>query len=312
MGRSRSIFDRRRTFAPPALLGVTAALSIVLFLLPAGGASAGSVRAVREWTYNSSLAKDKGGWDGGARLWNWAGGSDAVAPPPNKVDWVRDGRIKFNAVDTNLDLYGACCWLRQDGPPLDMGTADSLQYEITISNYSISPVLAGWDGIAVPAHFRLKGSTGAHDDLYLEIYLCGEGLNCPLAWAFMDPFGDGNRAIKAVGFFPGIGSDHYMVRAPALPQYCSVTRNQDGTTTFRIDVRSLAREAIAKYNTFPYFRGHRLADFEFWRAETFAEAGYLGIPGGTRFFGTPHARFTLRGFKVTYTRAVDALPRTGS
>jgi hypothetical protein len=288
------------------LLASAFALSATLFPLHASPAATGRAQTVREWTKNSSLVKGVGGWEGGSRLWNWTGGSDAVAPPPNKVEWVGDGRIRFNAVDTTLDIYGACSTLRQDGIPLDMAEVGSLFYEVTISNYSVSPVLAGWDGIAVPAHFRLKGRTETQDDLYLEIYLYGEGLNHPLAWAFMDPFGDGNRAIKAVGFFPGISSDHYMVRAPALPQYCSVTRNQDGTTTFRIDVRSLAREAIAKYNSFPYFRGLGLADLEFWRAEIFAEAGYLGVPGGSGFLGKPHARFTLRGFRVTYTPAVGA------
>lgn len=301
-------------------IGFLSAFALILILsFSFASGSPGDGRL--EWTRNSSLMREGGGWEGAARLWNWTGGGSAFASPPNRVDWAEDGRIEFHAVDDALDRFGVASDLQQEGPPLDMATVESLVFEITISNPSVPrfPVLFGWNGITAPAHFRFKDRAEEREealtdeewldrkfrlvrtDFYLEIYLFGEGLNRPSAWAVMDPVGDGDRAVKAVGYFPGIVSDHYMVRVTALPEFCRTVSNDDGTITFVIDVLSLFGEALAKYNGFPYRRGYEASDFEFWRAGTFAEAGLLAAPAATRFFGLPTAGYTLHRYRVLYT-----------
>jgi len=77
--------------------------------------------------------------------------------------------------------------------------------------------------------------------------------------------------------------------------------NDDGTATFIIDVLALFREALAKYNGFPYRRGYEAADFEFRRAGTFAEAGLLAAPWAVRSLGFPTASYTLHRYRVLYT-----------
>jgi len=272
----------------------------------------------REWTINSSLVKSESGWSGTAHLWNWTGGKSGLSSLPNKVEWAADGRIDFHAEDNAFNRFGAASDFKQSGLPLNMADVEALFFEVTISRPTVPhvPLTAGWNGITAPAYFHYCDSDASdggaarspavRHGLYLEIYLFGEGLNDPRAWAVMDPVGDGNRALKAVGRFIGVSTDHYMIRVTALPRLCKTVANTDGSTTFVIDVTAILHEAVARYNGFPYYRGYDLNNLEFYQAGTFAEAGLLAPASTTNRFGVPTASYTLQQYRVTYTLKPEA------
>jgi hypothetical protein len=299
------------------------ALALILLFAPMAAAGDRPVEpgdsvphvGAREWTVNSSLNKSDGGWKGAARWWNWTGGKSGLSSPPNRVDWSGDGRIEFHAEDKAFDRFGAASDFKQSGPPLNMAEVEALFFEVTISGPEVPrlDLPAYWNGITAPAYFQYREpgdstagatekarSAAVRHGLYLEIYLFGEGLNDPKAWAVMDPVGDGDRALKAVGRFIGVSTDHYMIRVTALPGLCRTVPRADGSTTYVIDVTAILREAVAKYNGFPYYRGYDLRYLEFHQAGTFAEAGLLTPAFTADYFGVPTATYTLHQYRVTY------------